>query len=101
MLSQAVRRAQAAHEFPNRQVGDLSRQPTTGRAPVISAIPQPAGWGSFTLAYEPDRRAPSMESPDRQVGDLSLLPASSTGERALCRLTWKPSPTSRILALTP
>src|SRR6185436_21138766 len=85
---------------PNRQVGDLSRWPTrAGLGPRSRQIPQPAGWGSFTLAYKSRARtslqtnpptgrlgifhaglqeqgadlAPD-KSPNRQVGDLSRWP---------------------------
>ncbi len=40
-------------ESPNREVGDISRSPT-GRQPTrVLGIPQPEGWGYFTLAYRP------------------------------------------------
>ena len=46
-------------EYPNRQVGDPSRQPT---ATAESArIPQPAGWGSFTSAYNDCRIGPNPQ----------------------------------------
>ena len=35
---------------------------------VISQIPQPAGWGSFTLAYNTDALGRLAQSPKRQAG---------------------------------
>ena len=40
-------------------------------ADAVFGIPQPAGWGLFTLAYKPTAGA-RLESPNRQVGDRSL-----------------------------
>src|SRR6185503_643233 len=84
---------------PNRQVGDLSLQPTrsdcdrpnppTGRlgilhfslqgATAIAQIPQPGVWGSFTSAYKERLRSP--KSPNREFGDLSLQPTRSDCDR--------------------
>ena len=38
-------------ENPNQEVGDASVQPTKATA-AISQIPQPAGWGSFTVSLK-------------------------------------------------
>src|SRR6185295_14540098 len=57
---------------PNRQVGDLSLQPTRGVVPS-ARIPQPAGWGIFHSSLQ-EAVFQVCESPNRQVGDLSLQP---------------------------
>src|SRR6185503_16617104 len=62
--------APKARKSPNRQVGDLSVQPTRAES---AQIPQPAGWGSFSSAYKARAHYPG-KSPNRQVGDLSVQP---------------------------
>src|SRR6185503_14074937 len=94
------------NKSPNRQVGDLSLQPTTasrahaatnpptGRLGIFHSslqqraghtpqqIPQPAGWGSFTPAYNSEPGTRRNKSPNRMVGDLSLQPTSATRAHA-------------------
>src|SRR5512143_1492724 len=80
--------------IPNRQVKDLSFQPTagpprtqqspTGRLRIFHSNlqqdlrglnnPQPAGWGSFIPTYS--RTSEDSTITNRQVGDLSFQPTA-------------------------
>ena len=61
--------AAARPESPNRQVGDISRQPTASERRRLSpVIPQPAGWGYFTPAYNGPARDLSGNSPTGRLG---------------------------------
>jgi putative transposase len=71
----------------------LFRNPPTGRLGIFHAslqaktrvvspaIPQPAGWGSFTPAYKQKRASSLPQFPNRQVGDLSRQPISKENQR--------------------
>ncbi len=73
MTNEVKNQSQRLYEYPNRQVGDRSRQPTAEQPAESPGIPQPAGWGSFTPAY---RGTAGRLSGNTPTGRLGIVHAS-------------------------